>query len=107
MMATRPGSTKKHAGDDAAEGAVQQPADIDAQLLGLGAGQQHAEVERMQEALFADPALLLDQDAVHDRDLAGRAAEAQHGDAGPRGGGFGQRRERWPPAHLSSTSMKA
>ena len=34
-------------------------------------------VQRVQEPRLRDPALLLDQDAVHDRDLAGRAAKAQ------------------------------
>ena len=37
----------------------------------------------MQEALLADPALLLDEDAVHHRDLPGRAAEAVERDARP------------------------
>jgi hypothetical protein len=42
----------------------------------------------MQEALFADPAFFLDEDPVHDRDLAGRAAERQQPDARPRARGF-------------------
>ena len=44
------------------------------------AGQEHAVVERVQEPRLADPALLLDQDAVHDRDLPGGAAEGERGD---------------------------
>ena len=77
------GQHEQDAGDEAAPGAVQQPADVDGELLRLGAGQQHAVVERVQEPRLADPALLLDQDAVHDRDLAGRAAEAERGDPRP------------------------
>ena len=73
---TKPGRTKSSAGDEPAARAVHQPADVGGELLRLGPGQQHAVVERMEEALFADPALLLDQDAVHDRDLSGGAAEA-------------------------------
>ena len=84
MMAMTPGRTNSAAGDDAARGPVQQPADIGGELLRLGAGQQHAVVERVQEPVLADPALLLDQDAVHDRDLPGRAAEGERGDAQPR-----------------------
>ncbi|MGX1293435.1 hypothetical protein AB7M75_003343 [Bradyrhizobium ottawaense] len=42
----------------------------------------------MQEAAFGDPFLLLDQDAVHHRDLARRPAEAQAGDAEPDAKGF-------------------
>jgi len=37
----------------------------------------------MQEAVLTDPALLLDQDAVHDRDLPGRATEAERGHPQP------------------------
>ena len=77
------GQDKQAAGDQAALRAVQQPAEIDRQLLRLGAGQQHAVVERIEEPVFADPALLVDDDAMHHRDLAGRTAEAQRGDAQP------------------------
>ena len=56
---------------------MHEPADIGGELLRLGAGQQHAVVQRVQEPVLADPALLLDEDAVHDRDLAGRSAEAE------------------------------
>ena len=41
---------EEDAGDDPAPGAVQQPAEVDRQLLRLGAGKQHAEVQRVQEA---------------------------------------------------------
>jgi hypothetical protein len=37
----------------------------------------------MQETLFADPALLFDQHAMHDGDLPRGAAEAEKADAGP------------------------
>ena len=62
---------------------VQQPADVNRQLVRFGAWQQGAIVEGMQEPRLADPALLFDQDAVHHRDLAGWAAEAQRGHAYP------------------------
>ena len=68
---------EEYAGDQATLGLVQQPADVDGELLRLGAGQQHAVVERVQEPGLADPALLLDQDAVHHRDLPGGAAEGE------------------------------
>ena len=71
------------AGDQAAPGPVHQPADVDSELLRLGAGQQRAVVERLQEALLADPFLFLDDDAMHHRDLAGRPAEREGGDARP------------------------
>ena len=64
------------AGDEAAPRAVQQPADVGGELLRLGARQHHAVRERVQEAALADPAPLLDQRAMHDRDLAGGSAEA-------------------------------
>ena len=62
---------------------MQEPADVDRELLRLGPRQQHAVGQRVEEALLAHPALLLDQDAVHHGDLAGRASEAVEGDARP------------------------
>ena len=63
---------------------MHQPADVGRKLLRLGPGQQHAVVEGVQEPLLRDPALLLDQDAVHHGDLAGGTAEAQRRDPHPR-----------------------
>ena len=40
---------EERAGDEPALGAVQKPADVDGELLRLGAGQEHAVVERVQE----------------------------------------------------------
>ena len=40
-------------------------------------------VQRVQEAGFGDPSPFLDDDAMHDGDLSGRAAEAEQGDAQP------------------------
>ncbi len=57
------------------QSAVQPPADVGGDLLGLGTGQEHAEVERPQILLLGDPALLLDQLPVHDRDLPRRTPE--------------------------------
>jgi hypothetical protein len=37
----------------------------------------------MQKSMLADPLLLLDEDAVHNGNLAGGPAEAQSGDAKP------------------------
>ena len=51
--------------------------------MASGPGQQHAEIERMQIALLVDPFPLVDQHAVHQRDLAGRAAEGEHADLRP------------------------
>ena len=62
--------------DQAARNSMQQPADVDGELLSLGSRQQHAIVERVKETRFADPALLLDEDAVHHCDLSRRTAEA-------------------------------
>jgi hypothetical protein len=81
------GEDEQDAGDQAAAEAVEEPADVDGQLLGFGAGQEHAVVEGVQEPLGADPAALLDQLALHDRDLAGWAAEGlqRDGEPGPHG----------------------
>jgi hypothetical protein len=70
---------------------VHQPADVGGKLLRLWPGQQHAIVEGVQEPLFTDPAFLVDEDAVHDRDLPGRTAEREHRDAQPDPKGLAER----------------
>ena len=85
------GQHEQPARHDAARGAVHQPADVGGQLLRLGPGQQHAVVERVQEAPLGNPALLLDQLAVHDRDLAGGPAEADEAQPEPEPEGLAQR----------------
>ncbi len=77
------GQHEQRAGEQPALGAMHQPADIGRELLRLGAGQQRAIIERLQEAVLADPLLLLDDDAMHHRDLSRRAAEAEDGHAQP------------------------
>ena len=61
--------------DDAARNAVQAPAQPDRELKRLGARQQDAEIERIQVGALVDPAPLLDEFAMHDRDLCDRPAE--------------------------------
>jgi hypothetical protein len=46
-------------------------------LLRLWAWQEHAVVERVQEAVFVNPAFLIHQDAMHNRDLPGGPTEAE------------------------------
>ena len=74
---------EKRARNQTALGLVKQPSDIDRELLRLRAGQQHAEIQRMQKPVLADPFLLLDQNPVHDGNLPGRPPEAQRRDLGP------------------------
>ena len=69
-------------GDQPAAHAMQQPAGIGRKLHRLGPRQQHAVVQRMQEPRLVEPALFVDEDAVHQRDLAGRPAERQQPDPG-------------------------
>ena len=73
---------------EAAQRAMQPPADIGRKLHGFGTRQQHAEIERVQERLLADPFALVHQHAMHQRDLAGRAAEGQNADPRPDGERF-------------------
>ena len=70
---------EQDAGHEPAAHAMQQPADIGRELLRLRPRQQHAEVERVQETLLLDPFLLVDHDAMHHGDLAGRPAEVDAG----------------------------
>ena len=77
------GKHEERSGSDAAPHPVHQPADIGGKLLRLGPWQEHAVVQRMEEPLLVDPAFLLDEHAVHQRDLAGGAAEIDEPDLEP------------------------
>ena len=77
------GQDKQRPGKQAAPRAMHEPADIDRELLGFGTGQQVTVVQRLQEAVLADPPLLLDDDAMHHRDLAGRSTERKRRDPRP------------------------
>ncbi len=68
---------EQHAGDEPAPHSAFQPAGIGGELHGLRPGQQHAEIQGMQEALLVEPFLLVDQDGVHQRDLPGWPAEGE------------------------------
>ena len=81
-------------GHEPAPDTMQQPAGIGRQLHSLGSGQQHAVVERMQEPWLVEPALLVDEDLVHQRDLACRSAKGKQADPGEGSGRFGERRVR-------------
>ena len=71
------------AGDDAAPGAMHEPADVGGQLLRLRARQQHAVVQRVQEPVLRNPAAPLDEFLMHDGNLPGRAAEADEAQLQP------------------------
>jgi hypothetical protein len=73
------GKDEEPAGDDRAGPAVHQPAHVYLKLMRLRSREQHAIAEQVQETRLADPLFFIDDDAVHDRDLSGRAAEAQRG----------------------------
>ena len=67
---------EKRSGRDTAPCAMQPPTDVGSQLLGLRAGQQHAEIECPQKRAFTDPFAAFHHLLVHDGDLTGRAPEA-------------------------------
>ena len=71
------GQHKQRTGNQPALGLVEQPANIDCQLLRLGARQEHAIVQRMQKALLTNPALFLDKYAMHHRNLSRRTAKRE------------------------------
>ena len=82
---------EQDAGDQTSGVAVQKPADVDGELLGFGAGKQHAVVQGVQEPLLADPLLLVHQLVLHHRDLPGGSTEGLQTDREPGAGGFPQR----------------
>ena len=70
-------------GHEPANGPMQEPSNIRGELLRLRPGKQHAVIKSVQKPLFRYPFLFVDQDTMHDRDLAGGSAKAQYGDAHP------------------------
>ena len=71
---------KKAPGQKTARHATQQPAAIGGKLHCLRPRQQHAEVECVQETLLLQPALVIDYDAMHQRDLPGRPSKGNQPD---------------------------
>lgn len=79
------GQHEQHTGHNAAPSPMHQPADIRSQLLRLGARKHHAVIECMQEAPFGDPAPVLDQLLMHDRNLPGWTTKADETHLQPEG----------------------
>ena len=77
------GEDEEGTGGDAAFSAVETPAEVGGELLGLRAGEEHAEVEGVEEVVVGDPASAFDEFAVHEGDLAGGAAEAETAEPEP------------------------
>jgi hypothetical protein len=75
---------EQDAGDQRAANAVEQPADVGGELLRLRPRKQGAVAEREQEPVLADPAVLVDESPLHDRDLAGRSARRSAARSGTR-----------------------
>jgi len=81
---------EQRAGNDAAPASMHQPADIGRELLRLRARQHHAVVQRVQEAALGNPAPVLDQFLMHDRNLAGRSAKTDETQLEPEHEGFAE-----------------
>ena len=58
--------------------------------MASGPGSSMQKFKRMQEAVLGDPPPLVDENAVHQRDLPRRSAEGQHADLRPDGEGLAQ-----------------
>ncbi len=82
------GHDETEARDDAAERAVEPPAEVDRELQGLRPRQQHAEIERIHERPLFEPAAPFDDLAVHDRDLPCRPAEGDEAELQPEAEGL-------------------
>ena len=80
----RAGQHEEQAGGKAAAPAMQRPAGIGRELHRFRARQQHAEIERRQISSSLSHFSLIDEDAVHQGDLAGRPAEGEAGRSSPR-----------------------
>src|SRR5207253_9289592 len=95
-------NNKERAGNDTAPNFVEEPADVDGELLRLRSRKEHAEIQRVQKARLADPFFLFDQLALHNRDLAGRSAERNESELQPKPEGFTERRRTEPLLRLMS-----
>src|SRR5262245_56192114 len=62
---------------------MHEPADVSRELLSFRTREQHAIVQCVQETLLGHPALLFDQNAMHDRDLTGGSTKASASHAQP------------------------
>jgi hypothetical protein len=67
---------EERAGCDRPAQPVQFPTRINDQLMGLGSGQEHAEIQTGGKLVRGQPAPALDQLFAQDGNLSGRAAEA-------------------------------
>jgi hypothetical protein len=95
------GQDEQNPRDQPARRAVEQPPDVDRELLRFGARQEHAVAECVQEPLLADPAFLIDQSPLHDRNLTGRTAEGLQRNPEPDQGRLAQGNHVYPrPLHL-------
>jgi hypothetical protein len=57
---------EEHPRGEGAGGAIQEPPHVDRQLVRLGAGEQHREVQRVEVAALVDPPAPFDQLGVHE-----------------------------------------
>jgi hypothetical protein len=77
------GQHEERTGRDATAGLVHQPPDVDGELLRLRSREERAVAQRVQEPRLTDPPFLVDDDAVHDRDLTGRTTKRESGHPKP------------------------
>jgi hypothetical protein len=71
---------------------MHQPTQISRKLLRLGARQQHAEIQCVQETRLVDPLPFINHDAMHQGDLPGRPTEVDAADLQPHQKGLGKAR---------------
>jgi hypothetical protein len=72
-----------HARDEPSPYAMQQPTQVDRELLRLRTRQQHAEVQRVQEAPVRHPRPTVHDLVVHEGDLPGRPSEVDEPELDP------------------------
>jgi hypothetical protein len=56
---------------------MEQPADVDRELVCLGPRQQHADIQGFKETALVDPTTPLHELPVHQSDLSGWPTEAE------------------------------
>ena len=86
------GNNKQQPGNQAPAQTMGQPADIGSKLHGFRPRQQHAEIQRVQKPVIGNPFAVLNDLAMHQRNLASRSAKGQQSDLRPDGKHLGKGR---------------
>ena len=79
----KPWDYKERSGYDPSWDSMQEPANVNGELLRLGTGKKHAVIQGMEKATITYPAFLFNQISVHNRYLTDRTTKTVKSDVDP------------------------